>query len=80
MTVGGFIGILGGLPVIWGNAVHENMISYPMPGWLYVACMFSVPLGIGIIGIAGKGQDEHSTLEQVSKVKKEKEEKSEETK
>lgn len=67
MTVAGIIGLFSGLPTVWGTAVREGAIHTPMPGWLYVICMFSLPLSLGIVGISGKGQDEHSTLDQVEK-------------
>ncbi len=67
VTVGGIIGLFSGLPTVWGTAVRDHMMSTPMPGWLYVLCMFSIPLSIGIIGIGAKGQDEHSTFQEVEK-------------
>lgn len=66
VTIGGIIGLFSGLPTVWGEAVNKGAHIGPMPGWLYVACMFSLPLSIGIVGIAAKGQDEHSTTDQVN--------------
>jgi hypothetical protein len=65
-TVGGIIGLFSGLPTVWGNAVKDGMMHTPMPGWLYVICMFCLPLSLGIIGFGAKGQDEHSTPAQVN--------------
>ena len=36
-----------------------------MPDWLYIVCMFGGTLGPVVIGVAAKGQDEHSTLDQI---------------
>jgi len=66
-TLGGGIGLFSGLPIIWGTAVKDGMMHTPMPGLLYVFCMFSLPLSLGIIGLAAKGQDEHSTFNEVEK-------------
>ena len=56
--IGAVIGLFGGLPDVWGNAIQQHAIHTPMPDLLYVACKFSLPLGIGIVGIAlhQKGQ------------------------
>lgn len=65
MTMAGMIGLFSGLPTVWGEAMKQGAMHTAMPGWLYVICMFSLPLSLGIVGIVGKGQDEHSTVQQV---------------
>jgi hypothetical protein len=59
-TVGGVMALFGAIPIALGTAgVH-------MPRWLYVVCISLSVLGPGIVGIAAKGQDEHSTPTQVA--------------
>jgi hypothetical protein len=58
-TAGGIISLLGGVPIALGTAgVH-------MPNWLYIICISGTVIGPGLIGLAAKGQDEHSTTDQV---------------
>lgn len=65
VSVGGFIGLFSGLPVLWGTAVKDGYMHAQMPGWLYLVCICAAPLSIFIIGLGAKGQDEHSTPAQV---------------
>lgn len=67
VTAGGFIGMFSGLPVIWGTAVKDGAVHTAMPGWLYLICVCALPVSLGIIGIGAKGQDQHSTFQEVEK-------------
>jgi hypothetical protein len=59
-TVGGIMALFGAIPIALGTAgVH-------MPSWLYIVCISCSVIGPGIVGIAAKGQDEHSTAAQVA--------------
>jgi hypothetical protein len=59
-TVGGIMASFGVIPIALGSSgVH-------MPSWLYVLCISFAALGPAIIGVAAKGQDEHSTPTQVA--------------
>jgi hypothetical protein len=60
-TVGGIMSGFLLVPEAIGAAGH------PMPGWLYTICIFVGTLGPVVIGVGAKGQDEHSTVEQVQK-------------
>lgn len=64
MTVGGLMGVVGGLPL----AVQFAHLTFPLPLW-WNACQFPLFLigliGVGIVGFAGKGADDHSTEPQI---------------
>jgi hypothetical protein len=60
-TIGGIMALFGAIPIALGTAgIH-------MPNWLYVLCISFGVLGPGIVGISAKGQDVHSTADQVEK-------------
>jgi len=58
-TAGGIMALFIGLPTILA-ASHLNT-----PNWFSVACIVIGTLGGGLVGLAAKGQDEHSTVSQV---------------
>lgn len=64
-TTAGIIGLFSGLPTVWGTAVEKGYMHSQMPGWLYITCMFAIPFSLGLVGLAAKGQDEHSTSDQI---------------
>jgi hypothetical protein len=47
------------VPIALGTA-HVSM-----PGWLYIICIFVGTMGPVVVGVGAKGQDQHSTAEQV---------------
>lgn len=58
-TIGGIMAGFALIPIAVGTAhIH-------MPSWLYLVCIFLGTLGPVVIGVAAKGQDEHSTIDQV---------------
>lgn len=59
-TVGGIMALFTALPPAMGQA---NMHA---PNWLNLSCFIIGTLGMGIIGFAAKGADEHSTPAQVN--------------
>jgi hypothetical protein len=65
VTLGGIMAGMGVIPISLG-AAHAHM-----PGWVYNICIFAAALGPVIIGVAAKGQDEHSTTAQVNQSTKE---------
>ena len=58
-TVGGIMALFLALPTVLG-ASH-----LAIPNWMNIAFVIIGTLGGGIVGIAAKGQDEHSTVQQV---------------
>ena len=58
-TVGGIMSGFLLIPTALGSA------HVAMPGWLYLTCIVVGTLGPVVIGVAAKGQDEHSTVSQV---------------
>jgi len=58
-TIGGIMAGFGVIPIALGAA------KVAMPSWLYVICICFAALGPVIVGVAAKGQDEHSTVSQV---------------
>jgi hypothetical protein len=59
-TIGGIMAGFGLVPIALGTGhVH-------MPDWLYIVCIFVGTLGPVVIGVGAKGQDEHSTQDQVA--------------
>ena len=67
-TVGGIMSGFGVVPIAFGTA------HVALPSWLYVACIFLAAMGPIVIGVGAKGQDEHSTAEQVQTATAKKEE------
>lgn len=63
-TVGGIMALFIGLPTVLG-ASH-----LAVPNWMNVAAIVIGTLGGGIVGISAKGQDEHSTSDQINQEKK----------
>lgn len=53
--------LFGAIPIALGTA------HVAMPSWFYVVCISFGVIGPGIVGISAKGQDEHSTSDQVTK-------------
>jgi hypothetical protein len=71
-TIGGIMALFASIPVALG------MAHVAMPGWFYATCVTLGVLGPGIVGLAAKGQDEHSTdvqVQQATEVKKVEQEK-----
>jgi len=58
-TVGGIMAGFGLVPIALGTS-HVKM-----PDWMYIVCVFMATLGPVVIGVGAKGQDEHSTPDQV---------------
>lgn len=58
-TIGGIMAGFGVIPIALGTA------HVAMPSWLYVVCISFAAIGPVIVGVAAKGQDEHSTADQV---------------
>lgn len=58
-TIGGIMAGMAGFPVLLGTA------HLAVPNWLNVALFLIGATGTVIIGVAAKGQDEHSTATQV---------------
>lgn len=58
-TIGGVMALFTALPPAMGQA---NMHA---PNWLNLTCFLIGTLGMAIVGFAAKGQDEHSTADQV---------------
>ena len=58
-TIGGIMALFTGLPPAMGAA------NLHAPNWLNLTCFVIGTLGMGLVGFAAKGQDEHSTPEQV---------------
>ncbi len=58
-TIGGIMSGFLLIPTALGTA------KVAMPGWLYLTCIVVGTLGPVVIGVAAKGQDEHSTKKQV---------------
>lgn len=58
-TIGGIMCLFTALPPAMGQA---NMHA---PNWLNLACFLIGTLGMGLVGFAAKGQDEHSTETEV---------------
>jgi hypothetical protein len=58
-TVGGIMAGFGVIPIALGTA------HVAMPSWLYVLCICFGAMGPVVIGVAAKGQDQHSTTTQV---------------
>jgi ABC-type transporter Mla maintaining outer membrane lipid asymmetry permease subunit MlaE len=61
VTIGGIMSGFMLVPEALGTA------HVAMPSWLYLVCIFVGTLGPVVIGVGAKGQDEHSTLDQVQK-------------
>ena len=60
-TIGGIMALFIGLPTVLG-ASHLSV-----PNWMNVAFIIIGTLGGGVIGLAAKGQDEHSDADEVAK-------------
>jgi hypothetical protein len=58
-TVGGIMGGCLGVPLIVAQA------GYRLPGWLALTFVCIGAVGGVIVGVAAKGQDEHSTSAEV---------------
>jgi hypothetical protein len=59
-TIGGIMAGFGVIPIALGAA------KVAMPPWLYILCICFAAIGPVIVGVAAKGQDEHSTATQVA--------------
>ena len=60
-TVGGIMAGFGLIPIAFGTA------HVALPSWLYILCIFVGTMGPVVIGVGAKGQDEHSTIDQVNR-------------
>lgn len=60
VTIGGIMSGFLLVPEALGTA------HVAMPGWLYTICIFVGTMGPVVIGVGAKGQDEHSTSDQVA--------------
>lgn len=58
-TIGGIMAGFGVVPIAFGTA------KIALPSWLYILCIFLAAMGPVLIGVSAKGQDEHSTLDEV---------------
>lgn len=58
-TIGGIMALFTALPPAMGQA---NMHA---PNWLNLTCFMIGTLGMAVVGFAAKGQDVHSTPDQV---------------
>jgi hypothetical protein len=72
VTSGGAIGLLSGLPILWGTAIKDGYMHVQMPGWLYLICICAVPISLFVIGLGAKGQAEHSTTDQIQQATEQK--------
>lgn len=65
MKISGIMTALGSIPIIVGTIAQQTGIHIQIPNRVYAICVFIGAIGVPLGIASAKGQDEHSTVDQV---------------